>query len=132
MGCTHSSPKDTKKPLPSRPLPTKGFYYKYHALPQSAPRYQSAYDSLTAGSKKKHKAPNIETCSMTSVKIYRMRERPLSAKLRVVNNDASFEDGGVDRLAGEEEEEEEEEQSLEDVRVLYEAWMRVDWMAEGY
>ena len=100
-----------------------------------------------------------------------MRERPLSAKLRVVNDDAGFEDGGVDGLKKEakkgakkeakkgankeakkevkkeakkevkkeakkedeeREEGEEEEQSLEEVRVLYTAWMSIDFSAEGY
>ena len=87
------------------------------------------YDSLTAASKKKYKAPNIETCSMTSLTVYQMPESTRTVELRVVNNDAGFEDGGVDRLAGEEEEEEE---SLEEVRILYRAWMSINWIAEGY
>lgn len=57
---------------------------------------------------------------MTSLKGYQVHERPLSGELRVVN------DGELDRADGLE-----EEGSLEEVRVLYRAWMSIDWMAEG-
>lgn len=119
-----SSPNKRKNPLPlpSRPLDGQLFYYRYHALPESAPRYKPAYGRLTSASGKKRKADSVGTCEMDFVNFHQIRERPVERRLRVVNGDDGVKNSGGDGLKVEEERKGEEDE----ISKLYRAWMRVD------
>ena len=108
MGCIHSLPTISSsdeprrtlpsRPLPSSPKPTRSLYFKYHRCPRLARRQQKAYDDIEATGKEKNgKWNDIETCSMTSLKVW-MRHYDCEAGSEM--DDAGNKEGPRDDMRG--------------------------------